>query len=110
MKQVFSVAIETTEGKHRGNANMFTWQWGQVFAQGHMVTAGLITMHINCKTLLTAAYVHRSHYSLGTVSVQRVHESSNQHLATCAVLLQSLFLPHVLVRIFRGLAPLLDHV
>lgn len=55
MKQVFSVTIETTEGKHRGNANMFTWQWGQVFAQGHMVTAGLITMHINCKTLLTGS-------------------------------------------------------
>lgn len=36
------VTIETTAEKHGGDANMFTWQWGKVFAQGHRDTASFI--------------------------------------------------------------------
>lgn len=41
------VAIETTAGKHGGNANMFAWQWGKLHAQGHRHTAGCMRIHFN---------------------------------------------------------------
>lgn len=70
------VTIETTSGKRGGNANMFTWQWGKVFAQGPGDTAGFIRIHFNTRetlltsnacariTLQTLTKQHRSHKAM----------------------------------------------
>lgn len=56
IKAGVQVTTETTAGKHGGNANMFTWQWGKVLAQGCTDTAGFIRIHFNtCETLLTGS-------------------------------------------------------
>lgn len=54
------VTIETTAGKHGGNANMFTWRWGKEFTQGPRDTAAVVRTHFNtCDTLRTGSVCAR---------------------------------------------------
>lgn len=59
------VTIETTAEKHGGNANMFIWRWGKVFAKGpETQQPSLEHTFIPVTHYVQAAYVHGSHYRL----------------------------------------------
>lgn len=65
------VTIETTAEKHGGNANMFTWRWGKVFAQGPRDTAAVVRTHFyTCDTLRTGSACAR--ITLQTIEKQNI--------------------------------------